>query len=85
MPEINLESLAAFASAYAPHTAAAFVGYAGALVYPVSDLAVLVFRLAVKFPLVRLAIKKNPEAVKATIDAVEKALDAEVDAVAAEK
>lgn len=73
-----------FLKTYQGYGYAAAIGYTGAIVVPVADLAVTVFRLALKFPLVRMAVKKNPEAVKSTLDLIEKALDAEVDKVAAE-
>ena len=73
-----------FVSTYQGYGYAAAVGYVSAVVVPVADLAVGAFRLSLKFPLVKVAVKKNPEAVKAALDAIEKALDAEVDKVAGE-
>lgn len=84
MMDFDLNSLYAFADAYKGHAAAACAGYLGALVVPVADLAVWAFRLALKFPLVKMAVKKNPEALKKAIDAIEQALAHEVDAVAGE-
>ena len=80
----SYDDIATFVSTYQGYGYAAGVGYLGALVVPVADLAVGAFRLAVKFPLVKAAIRKNPEAVKKDIDSIEQALSHEVDAVAAE-
>lgn len=84
MGDIDLSSLYAFADAYKGYGAAAGIGYLGALVIPVADLAVWAFRVSLKFPLVRMAVKKNPDALKKAIDAIEQALAHEVDVVAGE-
>lgn len=80
----NWDTAVTFISTYQGYGYAAAVGYAGALIVPVDELAVGAFRLAVKFPLIRAAIRKNPAAVKKAIDSIEQALSHEVDAVAAE-
>lgn len=59
-------------------------GYVAAMVVPPAEMAVKAFRLAVKFPLVRMAVKRNPAAVKAMLNEVEEALDREIDSLAKE-
>lgn len=80
----SLDGLMSLADAYKAHAAAGAAGYLCALVIPAADLAVLLFRVLLKFPLVKMAVKKNPEALKKAIDAIEQALAHEVDAVAAD-
>lgn len=74
-----------FVSTYQGYGYAAAVGYAGAVIIAPADVAVTMFRIAVKFPLIKAAIRKNPESVKKAMNSIEEALAHEVDAVAAEK
>ena len=59
-------------------------GYVSAFVVPPAEVAVHGFRLALRFPPVLYAVKKNPKAFKAMFDEAEKALNKVVDEVAPE-